>query len=185
MSIASKTEIISGITDTFQSVNQYFDSIDDTIFYEPLGIKWSPAEHLHHLYVSGKAMVEGLKVPKLALYAFGIGGTSRTFDEIVAAYNKSLEKGAKASGKFVPTKTKDKFDKSTLLGKWNSLEAKFAKQLESWDEKQLDKYRMPHPILGKLTVREMLFFTIYHTTHHKESLEQQLSNATTETEDCM
>jgi DNA-directed RNA polymerase subunit L len=38
--------------------------------------------------------------------------------------------------------------------------------LEKWQEVEFDRYQLPHPILGKLTMREMLFFTIYHTLRH-------------------
>jgi hypothetical protein len=31
-------------------------------------------------------------------------------------------------------------------------------------------YRLPHPLLGKLTVREMLFFTVYHNAHHLDQV---------------
>jgi len=30
----------------------------------------------------------------------------------------------------------------------------------------VDQYQLPHPVLGKLTIREMLFFTIYHNLRH-------------------
>ena len=33
-------------------------------------------------------------------------------------------------------------------------------------EKELDQYMLPHPILGKVTYREMLYFTMYHVNHH-------------------
>jgi hypothetical protein len=36
----------------------------------------------------------------------------------------------------------------------------------NWGESELDSYILPHPILGKLTIREMLFFTLYHDTLH-------------------
>ena len=36
----------------------------------------------------------------------------------------------------------------------------------SWGELALDRYRLPHPLLGRLTVREMLLFTLYHSVHH-------------------
>jgi uncharacterized damage-inducible protein DinB len=39
----------------------------------------------------------------------------------------------------------------------------------------LDRLRLPHPALGKLTVREMLFFTIYHNIHHVENVVRRLS----------
>jgi hypothetical protein len=29
---------------------------------------------------------------------------------------------------------------------------------------------MPHPLLGKLTVREMLLFTLYHNLHHVQNV---------------
>jgi len=37
---------------------------------------------------------------------------------------------------------------------------------EKWNEDELDQYQLPHPILGKLTIREMLYFTIYHNLRH-------------------
>jgi hypothetical protein len=30
---------------------------------------------------------------------------------------------------------------------------------------------LPHPLLGKLTLREMLYFTAYHADHHRHSIE--------------
>jgi hypothetical protein len=40
------------------------------------------------------------------------------------------------------------------------------KKIGQWSEKNLDAYLLPHPLLGKITVREMLFFTTFHTDHH-------------------
>ena len=39
-------------------------------------------------------------------------------------------------------------------------------------EKDLDKYILPHPLLGRMPLREMLFFTIYHTQHHTNSIKE-------------
>ena len=47
---------------------------------------------------------------------------------------------------------------------------KYTERLGNWSEKDLDKYKLPHPLLGKLTVREMLFFTIYHNEHHLKAM---------------
>ena len=44
----------------------------------------------------------------------------------------------------------------------------------SWREADLDRYLLPHPLLGKLTIREMLFFTLYHNYHHVQSLATRL-----------
>jgi hypothetical protein len=38
--------------------------------------------------------------------------------------------------------------------------------LKKFSEDDLDSIRLPHPLLGKLTVREMLYFAVYHVGHH-------------------
>jgi hypothetical protein len=35
-----------------------------------------------------------------------------------------------------------------------------------WDEGPLDTVAFPHPVLGWLPVRDMLFFMLYHDLHH-------------------
>ena len=51
--------------------------------------------------------------------------------------------------------------------KLSALINKLNKKIDSFDEKDLDRYILPHPLLGKLTIREMLFFTVYHVQHHQ------------------
>ncbi|HSE37429.1 MAG TPA: DinB family protein [Blastocatellia bacterium] len=46
-----------------------------------------------------------------------------------------------------------------------------------WSESDLDVYRLPHPLLGKLTLREMLFFTLYHFAHHEANVVRRLTAA--------
>jgi len=41
---------------------------------------------------------------------------------------------------------------------------------QKWTEEQLDNYCVAHPILGKLTMRELAYFTIYHNIHHMETI---------------
>ncbi|NBX80802.1 MAG: DinB family protein, partial [Flavobacteriales bacterium] len=45
---------------------------------------------------------------------------------------------------------------------------------DNFTEDDLDKYVLPHPLLGKLTLREMLCFTIYHVKHHVEIIKRDL-----------
>ncbi len=43
-----------------------------------------------------------------------------------------------------------------------------SKKIDKYSEVELDEYLLPHPLLGKLTVREMLFFTIHHVEQHQK-----------------
>jgi hypothetical protein len=49
-----------------------------------------------------------------------------------------------------------------------------ARRIGTWSETDLDRYRLPHPLLGRLTVREMLFFTVQHLAHHASKVEARL-----------
>ena len=42
-----------------------------------------------------------------------------------------------------------------------------------WPDRSLDRYQLPHPLLGKLTLREMLIFTAYHQMHHLEGVKRR------------
>jgi hypothetical protein len=41
--------------------------------------------------------------------------------------------------------------------------------LNNWKDADMDRYSLPHPLLGTITVREILFFTIYHSMRHMSS----------------
>ena len=51
---------------------------------------------------------------------------------------------------------------------------KLSKQIDHYSEQDLDKYILPHPLLGKLTMREMMYFTIYHVQHHQRLIAKNL-----------
>ncbi|MGB1018607.1 MAG: hypothetical protein ACPGVH_06035 [Chitinophagales bacterium] len=83
----------------------------------------------------------------------------------------------KARGKS-PSKFEPKIvlfsEKENLIGKLDYNLNKFIKSLEKISEKELDNFRVPHPLIGKLSIREMLYFSDYHVLHHKKSIESKL-----------
>ena len=53
---------------------------------------------------------------------------------------------------------------------------KLNEQIDEWKEDDLKSYQLPHPVLGKLSIKEMIFFTIIHTDHHRMQIESCTSN---------
>jgi len=49
------------------------------------------------------------------------------------------------------------------------------KALAGWSERNLDRIRFPHPLLGRITARELAFFTIYHGHHHVAAVQRRLA----------
>lgn len=139
---------------------------------EPDG-KWSALMHLDHLIKSSSAVNMGLILPKFIFPVVG-GRLKRahySYDEVVAKYISRLEQGAKASGPYIPPK-RSVAEIGKLLKKFESEKERMLKNLDRWSEVQMEKMVMPHPIIGKISVKEMLFFTIYHTKHHRNILEK-------------
>ena len=83
------------------------------------------------------------------------------------------ETGATA-GRFAPSAQAAPADPAAwqreVLDKWRGAVSGLALRIPRWSEPALDRYRLPHPLLGQLTVREMLLFTVYHNVHHLEQV---------------
>lgn len=142
------------------------------MFVSPTGTEWSPAENMVHLVKSLSAVQKAMGYPKLMLrvmFGFSKAG-SRSYEAVQNLYLDALSKGGKASGPYVPptppTADEAPAYQQKLIDKWTSLNADLLAVLSRWSERDLDRYRLPHPLLGKLTIREMLFFTLYHSQRH-------------------
>lgn len=138
--------------------------------------KWNALQQLDHLIKSVAPVNMAMGLPKLVLsWRFGIANRpSRSYDALVDRYHIKLQAGGRASGAFVPPLQLDPADKEALLNKLQSLVQKLVQKTLRQSEVSLDRYILPHPLLGKLTLREMLYFTAYHAAHHGKSIEHGL-----------
>ncbi len=131
--------------------------------------KWSPAQQAEHLVKSVRPVALAFALPKFILPAlFGKANRpSRTFDDLVARYQEKLAAGGRASRPFIPGVP------TNLRGLCSRLEQmidRLNRRVERFSESELDTLILPHPLLGKLTLREMLYFTAYHAEHHRKSV---------------
>ena len=135
--------------------------------------------------VAVRPLVRALGLPKPALFVlFGPAfRPSRTFDEMVTVYRAKLAAGATA-GRFAPStqevpprEPERETARRKVRESWCETQRGLAAAAARWDERSLDRYRLPHPLLGKLTVREMLFFTLYHNAHHLRIVEERSKGA--------
>jgi hypothetical protein len=150
----------------------------DARFFAPQGTAWSPAEHVRHLRKSSAPLVTALKIPQFLLrMRFGSHpGPSRSFAQIRDMYRGDLAAGAKA-GRFTPEPEAEPANASDrrreIMNAWTAVTVELTGVVAGWSEPALDRHQLPHPILGRLTVREMLAFTVYHTAHHLRRIEER------------
>jgi hypothetical protein len=170
--ITTKIDLITALKDSNQRAESWFLEIPANNFFSRYAEVWSPSDNVDHLIRAVKPIAKALKLPKITLQAmFGkAGGQSKPYEEICRIYRAEIAKGAQASGKFLPSQETATDDcdekKKALIDQWSKVNAELLSTVEKWDETELDQYQLPHPILGKLTIREMLFFTIYHNLRH-------------------
>ncbi|HQQ95846.1 MAG TPA: DinB family protein [Cyclobacteriaceae bacterium] len=131
--------------------------------------KWNAIQLMDHIRISVKPVRLALQLPKFVLRVFGTANrSSRSYEALVERYQTKLREGGKAPGRFVPSAQSASPDRIAreLIGLVKSI----SQSLESFTEAELDTYLLPHPLLGKLTLREMMYFTIYHVGHHEQQL---------------
>ena len=162
----SKADIEQAWRDISSEVTSTFAELSPEDF-SAQQVGWSYAQNLDHLIRSATAIANALALPKLLIRTlFGKATNSRTSDDVRSKYLAQLDQGSQAGGKFVPTGSQGQAD---MLRQWDRVSSKLLTNLDRWSEQQLDTLRLPHPLLGKLTVREMLFFTEFHTRHHLDN----------------
>ncbi|MFK8005983.1 MAG: DinB family protein [Saprospiraceae bacterium] len=170
--IYSKSEIIQSLQASFDQVTACVTSTPDEIFYNKKDGKWSVAENFSHLIQSTKPLASVLKKNKLFLLAFGVSFSgSDKFETLRSNYLLKLSQGlAPRNGGGFISKNVESTSKEIFLENWNLIGSKFPSRIDQWSENNLDRFKLPHPLLGKLTVREMLFFTVFHNEHHLRTM---------------
>ena len=170
--ISTKIQSMATLEDTNQRVVNWFTEIPVENFFTRQGEIWSASDNMDHLIKSHKPIVKALRLPKITLQAmFGRSQkSSMSYEELCLIYREKIAKGAQASGRYLPNQENPgeyaEEKKNDLLGQFSKASSELVSVVEKWEENELDQYLLPHPILGKLTIREMLFFTIYHNLRH-------------------
>lgn len=161
----NRSEIINALIKNHAEFIRTLQAMPADQTQRSLNGKWSPAHLLDHLVRSVSPVKLAFSLPSFVLkWKFGTANRpSRTYEALVEKYHAKLNAGGKASGNFIPGGTVDvKAHADKLMSVVHSLCSK----IDSYSEDQLDRYILPHPLLGKLTLREMLYFTAYHAEHH-------------------
>ncbi len=177
----NRTEIASRLAANHNFFLEQIDQLSDTdLCYAPEG-KWNAIQQLDHIIRSVSPVNMAMGLPKFILkWRFGTANRpSKTYEQLVEKYQRKLMEGGRASARFTPPViTADQ--QKTLSRKLEKLVTALCLKTSRWSEEDLDRYILPHPLLGKLTIREMLYFTAHHVLHHQEAVNRNLKNKNAE-----
>jgi hypothetical protein len=178
----AKGEIAAELARLHAQATEFWGAIPDAAFFAPLGGGWSPAEILRHLDRSVRPVVQALRLPVPVLWLlFGPArAPSRSLAALREAYRARLAAGLTA-GRYAPPPEPPPADPAAarreLMARRDLRARALLAAIGPWEERDLDRCRLPHPGLGKLTVREMLLFTLLHEHHHLEGAARKLGGA--------
>lgn len=179
----TKRHIQNELTHRHITFAEYIMSLDKLDFEYSYDGRWTAGQQLVHILKSTKPVLMALRLPPILLrLLFGLSlRRSSTYANLVSRYKGALANGGKAARQFQPG-TVSYGQAEQLKNELLLIITKINLRVEKFSEDALEDYRLPHPLLGPLTLREMLYFTMYHVEHHMEKTRQNLRYLSTPAE---
>jgi uncharacterized damage-inducible protein DinB len=184
----TKADLVEQLSRVHHSIIDLMDGLSPARFAQEGEDSWSAAGYLKHLILSVKPFAKAMALPPAQLQSmFGQPDRpSMSYAEVVSTYQRGLAKGIRAedypqitpASYRMPDGVTD--EKQYLRDTWDDASNRLLKALETWDDAALDTHQLPHPAMGLLTLREMLFFTVYHNSLHGEDMRRAAGVAATE-----
>jgi DinB superfamily len=177
----TKAELLAELRRLHEASTVFWEAFRTEEFFTPVGNGWSPAGNVRHLNKSIAPLGRALRLPRVLLWIlFGTSTKpSRPYAGVIAEYRAATEQGGGA-GSYAPEPANvlgnDARQRVELMSRRQELTEQFWSAVESWRDADLDRYRLPHPLMGKVTLREMLFFSLYHNYHHARSVATRLQS---------
>jgi hypothetical protein len=168
----NKIELSKRLIQEHQSFIDFISSLSNEDLIQSQDNKWNPSQQLEHVYLCLRPVKLALSLPNIIpaiLFGKSKKG-SRTYESLVEAYQLKLKNGGKSPSMYKPKKSVRDLDKlkRALMHLVNDISNK----LSQFQENDLDGFLLPHPLLGKLTARELIFFALYHVGHHQKQIEK-------------
>jgi len=136
--------------------------------------KWTTGQVALHLLQSIKPLNAALSMPKFLLrYKFGRANREvRDYGTVVKRYQERLREVTPGTT-FGPSRNMivpKLADKQYIMNRLQVESKKLQYKTRKMSDKNLDTLILPHPLMGKMLVRELLMWTSYHVEHHTNQL---------------
>jgi hypothetical protein len=168
----TKPDILAALESNARTIHEYFSELPDPVFFDGDPERWGPAHHLVHLTRSNDAVSRALVAGNLPLHP---AGRSRTYAEVRDAATASLTTTPKEAllemGSTVVVEPGTGRVEVVEAFATSSAGLREAAAIAIWSEDALDRHALRHPLIGVLTVREMLFFGVVHERHHLRTVQ--------------
>ena len=162
----TRDDDVQAVGDTQREGTAYWSAFGDDVFFQNIGQSvvalgnGAPSHQIHPRRDQGHDHAATRAAPDVRQAAPRVRDARRADHALPRP-----PRGGRKASRFTPSPQTDS-DRSTILNRLSIANDELKKAIGRWSDADLDRYQMPHPLLGKFTVREMLFFTVYHQHHH-------------------
>ncbi len=169
--VYAKPTISAAFGQAKDEIASFFSALALDDFVGHANTEWRGSQTLEHLVKFMETMAQGTAMPREAMRKrWGYPEKpSGSLQDIRERYVQALANGAQSPEGYYPSAqaSMQVADyRRDLLARWHSANDRLVHNLESWTEAELDDYCVLHPLLGKLTVRELLFCALCHNQGH-------------------
>lgn len=137
--------------------------------------KWSTGQHILHLAQSSRLLNTALSYPKFLIkYKYGTSNRpSRNYEEVAKRYEQRLSENLERAEKFNKGLNEVSIkERRRVIDSLQILNKKLQYKTGKLKDKHLDTLLLPHPLMGKMTLREIIMWTAHHTEHHLNILKK-------------
>ena len=137
--------------------------------------KWTVGQQILHLVNSLQLLNNALSYPRFFLkYKFGTcNRESRDYETVTKKYQEKLIANQDRARVFNQKLKKPiQKERERLLNRLQIQNKKLQYKLRKISNINLDTLVIPHPLMGKMTIREIIMWTAHHTEHHTNILKK-------------
>ncbi len=168
-----KDAIAALIDEKNNALIDWLSSHDNDKWSEGPEGKWTTGQHTLHLLQSIVPLNNALSLPKFIMrYKFGKSNRPvRDYHTVVNRYQERLKDvQGKTYGPSKNMKTPSLSEKTYLLDRLQVESKKLQYKTQKLSDKHLDNLILPHPLMGKMPLREIIMWTAHHIEHHTNTL---------------
>lgn len=168
-----KEDIIELLEKSHWQLFEFLEKQPDELWTKGPEGKWTTGQQALHLLQSIKALNDALSLPRFFIkYKFGKANRAvRNFEEVIIRYNQKLSEVKNPT--FKPSqhmKIPPLSDKHYILNRLKMENKKLQYKTNKLKDNHLDTMVLPHPLMGKMPVRELIMWTAHHVAHHTHTL---------------
>lgn len=171
----TKHELIQAFIQNHEEAVTYITGLSDVQLHYAAEGKWSPEQQLQHISLTIAPFPKALTSKEYLSQKFG--SIDRSVWDCETVLEHYFKTSLKAPLQYVPEGALKPASKDevvqTLYHNLNTIGV----LLEGYSEEELDVLVLPHPLLGKLTLREMFCLMGYHPLHHIKQIKDMLGKA--------